>query len=138
MNDAGNHRDLDELIDDALSTSAKPTQEPPSGFAQRVRIRVEIQTALDKQRRRLFTGAVAAVSTVAAAGLFSAALGEWMQTPFSAVSHHMPGLLGQLDSITGNIALSAPVLTTLVTVFFAAPVLLAALLWPAKAHNHQI
>ena len=137
MNDAGNHRDLDKLIDDALS--AKPTQEPPGGLAQRVHIRIEIQAALDKQRRRLFAGALAAVSTVAAAGLFSAALGAWMRPPIFAVSHHMPGLLGQLDAITGNIALSAPVLTALVTVFLAAPLLLAALLWPAKApHRHRI
>ncbi|MFP4173228.1 MAG: hypothetical protein ACLFV4_09985, partial [Candidatus Hydrogenedentota bacterium] len=57
---------LDELIDDALS--AKPASEPPSGFAQRVRIRVEIQAALNRQRRRLFTGALAAAGSAAAAG----------------------------------------------------------------------
>lgn len=135
MNDAWNHQDLDELIEDALSD--KPAKEPPGGFAQRVRIRVEIQAALDKQRRRLFTGALAAVGSVAAAGFLSAAVAVGTQTPFSAVSHHMPGLLGRLDAITGDIALSAPVLTALVTVFFVAPVLLTVLLWPAKGRNRQ-
>ncbi|MFO7774401.1 MAG: hypothetical protein R6W89_01250 [Candidatus Hydrogenedentota bacterium] len=137
MNDAWNHRDLDQLIDDALS--AKPAQAPPGGFAQRVRIRVEIQAALDQQRRRLVTRALAAVGSVAGAGLLGAALAAWMQTPIASVSHHMPGLLGQFDAITGNIALSAPALTALVTVFFAAPLLLAVLLWPARAASrHQI
>ncbi len=131
MHDAWIQRGLDELIDDALR--ATPVQDPPGGFTRRVRIRVEIQAALDKQRRRLVTGVLAVAAGLAGAGLLSAFVAASPRELLATLSHHTPGLLGRLDSLMGATALPASALTASVTVLCVVPVLLAVLLWPAKA-----